>query len=76
MGPLHGIKVIEFAALGPCPMAAMILADLGAEVVRIERKPAPGAKPAGGHWKMRWRHWPTPRRSAPRRLISMRWIGR
>ena len=27
-------------------MAAMILADLGAEVVRIERKPAPGAKPA------------------------------
>ncbi|HMV65165.1 MAG TPA: CaiB/BaiF CoA-transferase family protein [Rhodocyclaceae bacterium] len=46
MGPLHGIKVIEFAALGPCPMAAMILADLGAEVVRIERKPAPGAKPA------------------------------
>lgn len=46
MGPLHGVKVIEFAALGPCPMAAMILADLGAEVVRIERKPAPGAKPA------------------------------
>ncbi len=46
MGPLHGIKVVEFAALGPCPMAAMILADLGAEVVRIERKPAPGAKPA------------------------------
>ena len=46
MGPLHGIKIVEFAALGPCPMAAMILADLGAEVVRIERKPAPGAKPA------------------------------
>mgnify|MGYP001190532346 FL=1 len=46
MGPLHGVKVVEFAALGPCPMAAMILADLGAEVVRIERKPAPGAKPA------------------------------
>ena len=45
MGPLHGIKVIEFAALGPCPMAAMILADLGAEVVRIERKLPPGAKP-------------------------------
>ncbi len=45
MGPLHGIKVVEFAALGPCPMAAMILADLGAEVVRIERKLQPGAKP-------------------------------
>ena len=46
MGPLHGIKIIEFAALGPAPMGAMILADLGAEVVRIERKLAPGAKPA------------------------------
>lgn len=45
MGPLHGIRIIEFAALGPAPMGAMILADLGAEVVRIERKLAPGAKP-------------------------------
>ena len=46
MGPLHGIRIIEVAALGPAPMGAMILADLGAEVVRIERKLAPGAKPA------------------------------
>ncbi len=46
MGPLHGLKIVEFAALGPAPMGAMILADLGAEVVRIERKLAPGAKPA------------------------------
>lgn len=38
MGPLHGIKIVEFAALGPAPMAAMLLADLGAEVVSIERK--------------------------------------
>ena len=38
MGPLHGIRVIELAALGPAPMSAMLLADLGAEVVRIERK--------------------------------------
>lgn len=45
MGPLHGIKIVEFAALGPAPMGAMILADLGAEVVRIERKLPPGAKP-------------------------------
>lgn len=44
MGPLHGIKIVEFAALGPAPMGAMILADLGAEVVRIERKLPPGAK--------------------------------
>ena len=37
MGPLHGIKIIEFAALGPAPMGAMILADLGAEVWKVER---------------------------------------
>ena len=46
MGPLHGIRIVEYAALGPAPMGCMILADLGAEVVRIERKLAPGAKPA------------------------------
>ncbi|MCF7768959.1 CaiB/BaiF CoA transferase family protein [Achromobacter pulmonis] len=40
MGPLHGIKIIEFAGIGPCPMAAMLLADLGATVIRIDR-PAP-----------------------------------
>lgn len=37
LGPLHGVKAVEFAALGPAPMGAMLLADLGAEVVRIER---------------------------------------
>ena len=37
MGPLTGIRVVEFAALGPAPMATMLLADLGADVVRIER---------------------------------------
>ena len=45
MGPLHGVKVVEFAALGPAPMGAMILADLGAEVLRIERRPPPGSRP-------------------------------
>jgi len=38
MGPLAGVKVIELAGLGPCPMCAMLLADLGATVLRIERK--------------------------------------
>ena len=42
-GPLAGIKVIEMAGLGPCPFAAMMLADMGAEVIRIERKSVPGA---------------------------------
>ncbi|ORL16040.1 CaiB/BaiF CoA transferase family protein [Prescottella equi] len=36
-GPLDGLRVIELAGIGPGPHAAMILADLGADVVRIER---------------------------------------
>lgn len=39
-GPLSGLKVIEFSGIGPGPHVAMLLADLGAEVVRIDR---PGA---------------------------------
>ena len=38
MGPLAGIKIIEIAGLGPCPMCAMLLAELGATVLRIDRK--------------------------------------
>lgn len=37
-GPLAGFKVIEFAGIGPGPMCAMLLADLGATVLRIDRK--------------------------------------
>lgn len=40
MGALSGYKVIELAGIGPAPMGGMILADMGAEVIRIER---PGA---------------------------------
>lgn len=37
MGPLDGYKVVEMAGIGPGPMACMLLADLGAEVVRVDR---------------------------------------
>jgi alpha-methylacyl-CoA racemase len=37
MGPLAGLRVIELASIGPGPMCAMLLADQGAEVVRIDR---------------------------------------
>jgi hypothetical protein len=36
-GPLRGVKIIEFAGIGPIPFAGMLLSDLGAEIVRIER---------------------------------------
>jgi alpha-methylacyl-CoA racemase len=45
MGPLAGIRVVEFAAIGPAPFCAMLLADLGAEILRIDR-PAPSVTPA------------------------------
>ena len=37
MGPLAGVKIVEFAGIGPAPMAAMLLADMGATVLRIDR---------------------------------------
>jgi alpha-methylacyl-CoA racemase len=43
MGPLHGYTVIELAGIGPAPMGAMILADMGAEVIRIDRASAASA---------------------------------
>jgi alpha-methylacyl-CoA racemase len=46
-GPLRGLRVVELAGLGPAPFAAMLLADLGADVVRVDRvggaSPLPGA---------------------------------
>ena len=38
MGPLAGMKIIELAGIGPGPMCAMLLSDLGANVLRIDRK--------------------------------------
>ena len=37
MGPLQGIRIIEMAGIGPGPMCAMLLSDLGAEIIRIDR---------------------------------------
>jgi alpha-methylacyl-CoA racemase len=37
MGPLQGVKVIEIAGIGPGPFAAMMLADMGADVLRLDR---------------------------------------
>lgn len=39
-GPLSGIKIVEVAGIGPAPFAAMLLADMGAEVLRVDRAQA------------------------------------
>ncbi|MFG2512437.1 CaiB/BaiF CoA transferase family protein [Streptomyces sp. NPDC048584] len=44
-GPLDGVRVVELAGIGPGPFAAMLLADLGADVVRVDR---PGPSPLRG----------------------------
>lgn len=36
-GPLSGVKIIEFAGIGPGPFCGMLLSDMGADVVRIDR---------------------------------------
>ncbi len=51
MGPLEGVRVLELAGIGPGPFAGMMLADMGAEVIRIDRAGAvrggdPAAPPA------------------------------
>lgn len=40
MGPLAGLKVLEIAGIGPAPFCAMMLADMGADVVRVDRRAA------------------------------------
>jgi alpha-methylacyl-CoA racemase len=50
MGPLAGFRIIEMAGIGPAPFAATLLADMGAEVIRIDRREAadlglPGREP-------------------------------
>ncbi|KAA0080689.1 CoA transferase [Mycolicibacterium sp. P9-64] len=51
-GPLQGLRVVELAGIGPGPHAAMILGDLGADVVRIERPARKGGVPGGSRDSM------------------------
>lgn len=40
MGPLRGVRLVEFAGIGPGPFCAMMLSDMGADIIRLERKDA------------------------------------
>src|SRR5207237_10531552 len=37
MGPLEGIRIVELAGIGPGPFCAMLLSDMGAEIIRVDR---------------------------------------
>ena len=45
-GPLSGVKIIEMAGIGPGPFCAMLLSDMGADIIRIDRKGGAGGYPA------------------------------
>lgn len=45
MGPLTGFRIIEMGGIGPSPFAAMLLADMGAEVIRVERASSENSSP-------------------------------
>ena len=46
-GPLQGVRIVEIASIGPGPFAAMMLADLGADVLRVDRRGAAEGPLAG-----------------------------
>jgi alpha-methylacyl-CoA racemase len=46
MGPLHGVRVVEIASLAPAPFACMVLSDLGADVLRVDRPTSVGGEAA------------------------------
>lgn len=46
-GPLNGFRIVEIDAIGPVPLAAMIMADMGADIVRVGRRAPPGKQAWG-----------------------------
>src|SRR5205814_163495 len=71
MGPLDGLRVVELAGIGPVPYGGMVLADLGADVVRVDR-PGGDRMAAGtaGEPARRLRRWrPGAGRRHPRRAV-------
>jgi alpha-methylacyl-CoA racemase len=63
-GPLKGIRIVEMVGLGPCPFAAMMLSDMGAEIIRIDRQPTGGPTPypMQARGSMSWRAGAVPSR--------------
>ena len=50
MGPLAGLRILEFEAIGPGPFCGMMLADMGADVLLVDRPQDPGLGFARERW--------------------------
>lgn len=64
-GPLKGIRIVEIAGLGPTPFASMVLADLGADVIRIDR-------PGGSTLKVGAERFDVLNRSRPSVVLNLK----
>ena len=52
-GPLQGIRIVELAGIGPGPYTCMLLADAGADVLRVDRATRRPPTPSSGpHWDL------------------------
>jgi alpha-methylacyl-CoA racemase len=51
-GPLHGLRIVEIGSIGPGPFCAMLLADFGADVVKVDRAGSGGDPLATGTWNV------------------------
>ena len=73
MGPLQGIKIVEFAGIGPGPFCCMLLSDMGADVVRIDRtEPADLGTPTETKYNLLTRGRRSVSGSTPSRAASTR----
>src|SRR5581483_6697279 len=68
VGPLTGLRVVEIVGLGPGPFAGMLLADLGAEVLCVDRV---GAPPPGRNVLHRGKHWTNLDRQDPAGVAAL-----
>ena len=59
MGALTGVKVVEFAGIGPGPFSCMLLSDMGADVIRVDRAANVGRDPEEPRYSPTLRGRPT-----------------
>ncbi len=56
MGPLHGLRIVELFCIGPGPFAGMLLSDMGADILRIDRPEEPHLGYPPHKYRTLWRN--------------------